>query len=403
MGDNNIKLMDLLNNPAIIDPAIIENIKSILYDEDGAGYPNPALSCLFITNCPNNMHILVHQIFNILIAPEMTFRCQNILDALIYMPVDRDIYIEGQNHGIYTLCTGMLAQYNSINLDFTQYPLIYFIDLLRVRYSDYGYMIKVLEMLLKTRRIDNDYKQIIIISNFDQLLDIYLPKFIEYIDKYSSTGAFILLGSGKKIVNMSRNTKLKSLCYIDRIFLGPVKLEYYNSAPTQLEYTQFQQLSKILYKLTDGDLIKSWMVIGNYLNMDDKKRQQLLKYKTPLAILEKIILPGLPVYKKIYDLIVLLMTCNIVRDLDNIMKHIYMIHTFPGYTPTKIINIMICLLTYLIPEPVPAAGQKKLTQIIKLGADVAASDLTTVDEPIILIQEFIIKLAGIINKSSSSV
>ena len=118
-------------------------------------------------------------------------------------------------------------------------------------------------------------------------------------------------------------------------------------------------------------------------------------------MLDDIILPQLPVYTKIRDLLLFMKTGKANPDLpDLLIKQTYNILALPGYTITKFIWVIMVLLEVYNtnPEHLLYSGPK-IREILKLSAEISSADRMKPfgpDEPIIYIQDYIIKLLGLI-------
>lgn len=338
--------------------------------------PRPEQSAIFITNHTNNTLLLSKKVISVL--------CPTGEHTLKYVKPDKDIYNTEQNHGIYLL-----------EVSNCQNPYIYYLDLLRIRYVEYPYMFRVLDNIVKVNRIDSHAgKNIVIVTNFDQVLRQYLYKFIEYVECMQSS-TFMFIGAGHKIINLSHSSKLKSLCHIQRIYFGKLRLQLLDHKIIGVH--NFDMFAGLLFKVLGGDFLKSWLICQNYLSHPASK--QIITCKTD--ILDDIILPQLPVYTKIRDLLLSMKTGKTNPDLPNLLiKQTYNILALPGYTITKFIWIIMVLLEVYNTNPKhPLYSGSKIQEILNLSADISSADKVKPfgpDEPIIYIQNYIIKLLGLI-------
>ena len=147
--------------------------------------PYPAQHLLLTTNAPNNGIILSSKIFDLMSVALQDFHVFKVMS---------DMYDPERNHGLYTF-----------NNQF------FYMDMKRVRYDDYKYMLRVLESVVYSHRIDDTNKIVVLFNNFDLVLNQYLHKFIKYADTLSASTVFIYVGTG--IINYyASSTKLSGLC-----------------------------------------------------------------------------------------------------------------------------------------------------------------------------------------------
>ena len=147
--------------------------------------PYPAQHILLTTNAPNNCLILASKIFDLMSVSLRNFHLFKVMS---------DIYDPERNHGLYT--------HNN---------QIFYMDMKRVRYDDYKYMLRVLESVIYSHRIDDMSKIVVLFNNFDLVLNQYLHKFIKYADTLSASTLFIYVGTG--LINFyASSTKLNGLC-----------------------------------------------------------------------------------------------------------------------------------------------------------------------------------------------
>jgi len=352
-----------------IDSASANKLETILS-------PRPEQSAIFITNHTNNTLLLTKKVITVL-CPE---------HSLKYIKPDKEIYNAEQNHGVYLL-----------EVNNCQNPYVYYLDLLRIRYVEYPYMFRVLDNIVTVNRIDSQTgKNIIIVTNFDQVLRQWLYKFIEYVERMQSS-TFIFIGAGHKLINISSSSKLKSLCHIQRIYFSKITQSILDTRITGIHSTNFDIVAGLLFKVLGGDFLKSWIICQYYLVLPANK----LMKKTKSSMLDDIILPQLPVYTKIRDLLLFMKTGKANPDLpDLLIKQTYNILALPGYTITKFIWVIMVLLEVYNtnPEHLLYSGPK-IREILKLSAEISSADRMKPfgpDEPIIYIQDYIIKLLGLI-------
>ena len=394
--DENSQLSILLDMPGLIRSPVLEDLKSYFY-------PAPELSSMLITNCANNTNILLYKLTDIL-CPGL-----RIDRDFSYFAVDKDLYIADLNHAIYSASNPALSASK----------LIFLIDLLRIRYTEYQYMFKVLDSIIKCKRLDIDTggKQTIIVNNFDLILGQHLPKFIEYIEKYHSTTTFILVGSGPNITHISARTKLSALCYIKRVYFEPIDKVWKLDSKLNSNVNQTANialLSRLLYKLTAGDILKSWLVFSAYL----EKLSGAKKLKTKpvlfkkLDLLHDVILPSLPVYNKIYNM--LLDLIRPTQSLAGQMRNMYMVFAFPGMNITRF-SCIICNLLWILGQQVNTGGKidpapgafniclesGALVKLASLSAKYSALEVNYIDEPVIVALEFMLAVQALLTGSST--
>lgn len=393
---DNCQLTVLLDMPGLIRAPVLAELKSYLF-------PAPELSSILITNCANNTNILLYKLTDIL-CPGL-----RIDRDFTYFAVDKHLYIADQNHAIYCASNPALPASKPI----------YLIDLLRLRYTEYLYMFNVLDSIIKCQRLDNETgdKQIIIVNNFDLILAQYLPKIIEYIEKYHGTTTFILVGSGPNITHISTNSKLSALCYIKRVYFEPVAQFWMVDSKVNMNAIQkanLAQLSKLLYKLTAGDVLKSWIVFSAYLEKQTVAKKQKIKPELikPRDLLTGVILPALPVYNKICTM--LLDLIRPTQSLAGQMKNMYTIFAFPGMTMSRFCGIIYNLLWQLSLtvnagdkiDPAPGAfniciESGALVKLASLSAKYSALEVNYIDEPVIVAQEFMLAVQALLTGSAT--
>ena len=394
--DENYRITVLLAMPGLIRAQVVADLKSYLF-------PAPELSSILITNCANNTNILLYKLTDIL-CPGL-----RIDRDFSYFAVDKHLYIADQNHAIYCASNPALPASKPIFL----------IDLLRIRYTEYLYMFKVLDSIIKCQRLDNETgdKQIIIINNFDLILAQYLPKIIEYIEKYHGNTTFILVGSGPNITHISTNTKLNALCYIKRVYFDPIdKFCKFDSKlnANAIQKANLTQLSRLLYNLTAGDVLKSWIVFSAYLEKLAVAKKQKIKPELvkPRVLLTSVILPALPVYNKICTM--LLDLIRPTQSLAGQMKNMYMIFAFPGMNTSRFCGIIYYLLLILsLPvnvgdkvDPAPGAfniciESGALVKLASLSAKYSALEVNYIDEPVIVAMEFMLAVQALLTGSAT--
>lgn len=287
--------------------------------------PFPEQHMILSTSAPNNTIILAMKIYELLSI--------NLNDFKMFT-VPNDVYNADRNHGIYT----HLNKY-------------FYLDMKRVRYDDYKYMICILESIIYAQRITTTYgiaesKIIVMLNNFDLVLQQYLAKFIKYADTLLSTVTFIYIGSG--LINYyAQSTKLKSLCITKRC-----NFKHITDALSQLEkisvnanapISEAQMLSDMLYKFTDGDIIKSWLIMQLFTASSNKT------IVAPSQLFSDYILPNMPILKSVYELLHVLkktVTTNIYS-ITPIMNRLYILHSYPDMNITRLINMMFNLFLFI--------------------------------------------------------
>lgn len=345
--------------------------------------PCPEQSAIFITNHTNNTLLLTKKVISVL--------CSGDLQLKYYMP-DKDIYNDEQNHGVY------LLDVNKVTV--CQNPYIYYLDLHRIRYVEYPYMFRVLESIVTVNRIDSlTYKNIIIVTNFDQVLRQWLYKFIEFVE-WQHSSIFIFIGAGHKLINISSSSKLKSICYIQRVNFGKITQSILDTRITGIHSANFDMFAGLLFKVLGGDFLKSWIICQYYIALPANKLMQ----QTKSSMLDDIILPQLPVYTKIRDLLLSMKTGKPNPDLPNLLiKQTYNILALPGYTIAKFIWIIIQLLEIYNTNPGHTLySGSKIQKILNVSTALSSADKVKPfgpDEPIIYIQDYIIKLFALLDES----
>jgi len=277
------------------------------------------------TSAPNNTIILAMKIYGLL---------SQKLNEFKMFTVPNDVYDAERNHGLYT-----------------HQNKYFYIDMKRVRYDDYKYMIRILESIIYAQRITNTYndsesKIIVMLNNFDLVLQQYLPKFIKYADTLAANVTFIYIETG--LINYyAQATKLKSLCITKRC-----NFKHITDILSQLEQpsinantnmSETQMLSDMLYKFTDGDIIKSWLIMQIYMGSSNKT------HVTPSQLFSEYILPNMPILNSVYELLHILKK-TVTTDtysITQIMNRLYILHSYPDMNITRLINMMFNLFVFV--------------------------------------------------------
>lgn len=280
--------------------------------------PFPEQHMIIATNAPNNTIIIATKIFSLLGLNLSEFKVFNVIN---------DIYNSEKNHGIYA--------YNN---------KYFYMDMKRIRYDDYKYMLQVLESIIYSQRItiNNNCelnKIVILVNNFDQVLQQYLSKFIKYTDTLSVNVTFIYIGTG--IINYYINkTKLKGLCISMRCISNKMQ----SILSSTIINNNTNALCNMLYNFTDGDIIKSWLILQIF-NNDVVGLQPL----TSMQLFEKYILPNMPILMSIYEMLILLKKTVISKEysITPIMNKLYILHSYPDMNICRIINIILKLFIFI--------------------------------------------------------
>jgi hypothetical protein len=339
--------------------------------------PFPDQHMLLSTNAPNNTLILATKIYDLLGLNLSEFKVFNVIN---------DIYDPERGHGIYT--------YNN---------KYFYMDMKRIRYDDYKYMIRILESIIYSQRINitaetpnnkainNPPKIVVVINNFDLVLQQYLAKFIKYADTLAANVTFIYIGTGI-ITYYSQMTKLKGLCIVKRcIFNKLYDLKLDNLRPGD-------NICDMLYNFTDGDIIKSWLILQIFNN--DLCPNKLLLPQTSMQLFEKYILPNMPILNSIYELLIVLRATisNNSYSVTPIMNKLYILHSYPDMSVCRIINIIFKIFTFIHAHNAKHQLYLSKNHIIKLNN--LCNTFTTMDkvkpyvtnESILILRGFITKL-----------
>jgi hypothetical protein len=396
--------------------------------------PFPEQHMILSTNTPNNTIILAAKICDLLGI--------NLTEFKMFTPVN-DIYDPERNHGIYT--------HNN---------KYFYMDMKRIRYDDYKYMIRILESIIYSQRINIDItrddintpdKITIIITNFDMVLHQYLVKFIKYTETLSANVTFIYIGSG--IINYySRATKLKGLCIVKQCMFTklPSCLNYYytpkgckildkrvtgeckrildstvspecniecnidaqklydtigckplsppNDIAKDSNYCMQMSLSSMLYNFTDGDVIKSWLILQIF--NADECANALLSSLTMMQLFNKYILPNLPILNSIYELLILLRETitNKTYEITPIINKLYILHSYPDMNICRIISMIFKVFAFIHTHDTSHKLYLSQTNIIELNnlcnKFIAMDTITPYifNESILILRSFITKL-----------
>ena len=184
------------------------------------------------------------------------------------------------------------------------------------------------------------------LNNFDLVLQQYLVKFIKYADTLSANVTFIYIGSG--LINYyAQATKLKSLCITKRC-----NFKHMTDVLSQLEQptintntnmSETQMLSDMLYKFTDGGVIKSWFIMQLFMGSSNKT------LATPSQLFSEYILPNMPILNSVYELLHILnktVTAGIYS-ITPIMNRLYILNSYPNMNITRLINMMFNLFVFV--------------------------------------------------------
>ena len=159
--------------PDFVDIDKYARIDVKIYDKLDAFFNAPDIPCssILITDCTNN---------NLLLATKVIKLCsgKNLRTGFEEVKVGADLHDAERKHGLYSNDN------------------IFFVDLIRIRYDDYKYFIVVLESIISQRRIDADIagKLIIIVNNYNHVLNKYMTMFQIFIEKYAGNAVFIFIG-----------------------------------------------------------------------------------------------------------------------------------------------------------------------------------------------------------------
>lgn len=333
--------------------------------------PFPEQHMILSTNTPNNTLILAAKICGLLGI--------NLNEFKMFTTVN-DIYDPERNHGIYT--------HNN---------KYFYMDMKRIRYDDYKYMIQILESIIYSQRINigithetmnTSDKIVIIINKFDMVLHQYLAKFIKYAEILSANVTFIYIGSG--IINYySRATKLKGLCIVKRCMF--TKLTHGCNIGEQ-------QICDMLYNFTDGDIIKSWIILQKVNN--DVCANILLPPLTTMQLFNTYILPNLPILNSIYELLILLRETinNKTYSITPIMNKLYILHSYPDMNVCRLITMIFKLFAFIHNHDTKNQlylSQNNIIELNKLCNKFTAMDIIkpyVFNESILILRGFITKL-----------
>lgn len=394
--------------------------------------PFPEQHIILSTNAPNNTIILATKIFDLMGIDLLEFKLFTVIN---------DIYEPERNHGIYT--------YNNKYV---------YMDMKRIRYDDYKYMTRILESIIYSQRInipsehvnesineidetDETNKIVIVINNFDLILQQYLPKFIKYADTLSANVIFIYIGSG--VINYySQSTKLKGLCIVKRCMfqklqsiLNNIPLTTTSTTSTTTTTTTITTATNtvcdMLYNFTDGDIIKSWLILQIFnedaytvcsgLNthcnataafthpISISDTYTICAPLTTMQLFEKYILPNMPILNSIYELLILIRSSVLTESysITPIMNKLYILHSYPDMNICRIINSIFKIFTFIHAHDTIHNLYLSKTNIIELSN--LCNTFTSMDkikpyvfnEPILILRGFITKLLLFLSKPNN--
>lgn len=362
--------------------------------------PFPEQHMILSTSAPNNTLILAMKIYESLSLKLNEFKV---------FTVPNDVYDADRNHGIYS-----------------HQNKYFYMDMKRVRYDDYKYMIRILESIIYAQRITTSYcidsKIVIVVNNFDLVLQQYLVKFIKYADTLAANVSFIFIGSG--VINYyARATKLKSLCIVRRcnfIKITDIVPQLSSISTIKNNNPDSQILADMLYNFTDGDIIKTWLIMQIYINtgctatlnsssqkkgVDTVSTELQIQSNTIAATLHlfnEYILPNMPILNSLYELLHLLkrIVNNGSYSITPVMNRLYILHSYPDMNITRLINMIFKLFMFIHKYNTPTTHPLYLTntQLItlnKLCNEFICLDKIkpyTTNESILILRGFITKL-----------
>jgi hypothetical protein len=283
-----------------------------------------------------------------------------------------------RNHGLYT--------HNN---------QFFYMDMKRVRYDDYKYMLRVLESVIYSHRIDETNKIVVLFNNFDLVLNQYLHKFIKYADTLSASTVFIYVGTG--LINFyASSTKLSGLCVVKKCYFKQLpcnnNLFVYDPQHTEL----VSQIADTLYYFTEGDCVKSWLVLQLCIDTG------LSKCKSMIDVLNIYILPHLSIVQTITDMLLTIKTSiiNGEYNISAIMNKLYIISAYPDYNVCRIISLIFKIFSYIHKHgfkpmnPLYLSNAKiiELNTLCTTYVEMDKAKPQQFNEPILILRAFIVKL-----------
>jgi hypothetical protein len=106
-------------------------------------------------------------------------------------------------------------------------------------------------------------------------------------------------------------------------------------------------LCDMLYNFTDGDIIKSWLILQIFNN--DSCVSTTHSHLNNMQLFEKYILPNMPILNSIYELLILLRVtiANKSYSITPIMNKLYTLNSYPDMSVCRIINIIFKIFTFI--------------------------------------------------------
>lgn len=348
--------------------------------------PSPEQHMLLYTNAPNNTLLLANKIYKLFGLDLNKFRV---------FKVGNDLYDHERNHGIYTFDNNY-----------------FYMDMKRIRYDDYKYMICILENIIYSKRIDfietnkqEPSKITILINNFDVILPQYLHKFVKYANTLSSI-TFIYIGTNN-INFYAVSTKLKGLCIIKKCYFNKLPLHVFDIIPSHL-IESTNKINNMLFFFTNGDIIKSWFIIHAFINSNSnntttKPNVSATKPNvsaTEIDLFHTYILPHMPILNSIYDLLCSINTTVTQKtyNITHIMNKLYILHSYPDCDIPRIITYILNIFTFIhkyAPNHKLYLSSSKMLELTKLCNTYTEMDKFIpykINEPVLILRGFVCKL-----------
>ncbi len=280
----------------------------------------------------------------------------------------------------------------------TQNRTVYYLDIQRIKYSQYENVFTVLDYLTRPNSIVAQNKILIIVNNLSCLLIKYIYKFYKYIETLSSSHYFIFVTTSlpsKKQINWGKLLTLLHNIHvmIDIDTVADIVETNYNIKKIihgKIKSSVFKNIITTGFKLFDFNPIKLDIYIGHILTLINDN-------PTTLAFTDKqihdLLLP-IPIIKMFSDFISKVRRIRQITDLSICYDMAYKLNSF-NYTPAYACKTLIRLLTSSLPLGEFSSLKPRVSELVQLFADLEKMVTVGESDYIVIYQNLLIGIAKI--------